>query len=122
MEHDGTAYEITVPTLEVLDCQACQNRKLPDESFEKVLQALYEKAGLLTPSEIRNKRESLGLTQKQLATFMTVPDSTVSRWETGGQIQQRAMDKLLRVFFDLPEVRAYLGATVMPQMELVSHN
>ena len=29
--------------------------------------------------------------------------------ERGGQVQQRAMDLLLRAFFDVPEFREYLG-------------
>ena len=55
------------------------------------------------------KRESLGLTQKQLANLLRVADATVSRWETGGQIQQRSMDLLLRAFSDIPALRQYLG-------------
>ena len=41
--------------------------------------------------------------------LLRVAKETVSRWETGAQIQQRAMDLLLRLFFDIPEVRRQLG-------------
>jgi hypothetical protein len=33
---------------------------------------------------------------------------TLSRWETGAQIQQRSLDRFLRAFFKLPELRETL--------------
>jgi transcriptional regulator with XRE-family HTH domain len=59
-------------------------------------------ARLLTPDEIRDGREKLGLTQKQFANLLGVGEATVSRWETGAQIQQRAMDRFLRVCLASP--------------------
>lgn len=109
MEHDGRAYSFTVPGLEVLACESCGERVLPDAAMERVLDTLRAEAELLTPIEIREKRKRLGLTQEQLANQLKVAKETVSRWETGGQIQQRGFDTLLRVFFDLPDVRRYLA-------------
>jgi putative zinc finger/helix-turn-helix YgiT family protein len=57
---------------------------------------------LLSPEEIRRSREKLGLTQKQFAALLGVGEATVSRWETGAQIQQRAMDRFLRLCFASP--------------------
>ena len=34
---------------------------------------------------------------------------TICRWESGGLIQSRAMDNLLRVYFSLPQVRKFLA-------------
>lgn len=110
MEHDGRLYSFTVPSLQILECEDCHNRVLPDAAFEAVVNRLRVEAGLLTPEEIRAKRKQLGFTQEQLANYLKVAKETVSRWETGGQIQQRAMDLLLRLFFDLPQVRLWLGA------------
>jgi putative zinc finger/helix-turn-helix YgiT family protein len=109
MEHDGRSYSIAIPNLEVLECEVCHNRTLPDASHEKLVNALRAQAGLLTPEEIREKRKRLGLTQEQFANHLKVAKETVSRWERGGQIQQRAMDLLLRLFFDEPQVRYRLG-------------
>lgn len=109
VEHDGRSYSIVVPKLEVLECELCHNRNLPDASFEKVMDALRQKAELLAPAEIRGSREQLHLTQKQLANYLRVAEETVSRWEKGRQIQQRAMDLLLRLFFDMLEVRQKLA-------------
>ena len=61
------------------------------------------------PAEIRQKREALGLIQKQLANALQISESTLSLWEAGAQIQQRSMDKFLRAFFDLEELRSYLS-------------
>jgi hypothetical protein len=42
--------------------------------------------------------------------YLQIADATLSRWETGAQIQQRSMDRLLRGFFFVPEFRRFLGA------------
>lgn len=110
-EHDGRAYSLKIPNLQIFECEECHTRTLPDDSSDKVTDALREAAGLLTPKEIRDKRKHLGLTQEQLANFLKVAKETVSRWETGGQIQQRSMDLLLRLFFNVPEVRRWLDGT-----------
>jgi putative zinc finger/helix-turn-helix YgiT family protein len=107
MDHDGRAYSITVPQLEIFECEACKTRILTDAAHKKLANALRAEAGLLMPEEIRANREALGLTQKQIATLLQIAESTVSRWETGGQIQQRAMDLLLRGFFNVPTLRWY---------------
>jgi putative zinc finger/helix-turn-helix YgiT family protein len=109
LEHDGRSYSVTVPDLQVLECSACKTLVLTDEAHKRLGIALRDKAGLLRPAEIRAKRDELGLTQKQLASLLKVADTTVSRWETGAQIQQRAMDLLLRAFFNVPALRQFLG-------------
>lgn len=108
MEHDGRSYSFVVTGIEILECDACHNRVLPSAAFVTVMDKLRTEAGLLTPTEIREKRKSLDLTQEQLANDLKIAKETVSRWETGGQIQQRVMDVLLRLYFDMPEVREYL--------------
>jgi len=69
---------------------------------------LRREARLLTPEEIREGREKLGLTQRQFANLLGVGEATVSRWETGAQIQQRAMDRFLRVCLASPAVAELL--------------
>jgi putative zinc finger/helix-turn-helix YgiT family protein len=108
MEHDGRAYMLRVPNLEVLLCDQCQSNVLPDASYERLADALRREAGLLIPSEIIEERTALGLNQKDFAHLLGVAPETVSRWETGGQIQQRVMNDFMQAFFDLPELRNYL--------------
>ena len=56
----------------------------------------------------------LGLTQKQLADKLGLAEATLSRWETGAQIRQRSLDKLLRLFFDLAMVQEALSGVPQP--------
>ena len=71
-------------------------------------------ARLLTPDEIRDGREKLGLTQKQFANLLGVGEATVSRWETGAQVQQRAMDRFVRLCFTSPAAVKLLESDFQP--------
>jgi putative zinc finger/helix-turn-helix YgiT family protein len=108
--HDGRTYQVNVPGLRTPRCQTSECRKilLDTDANRRITQAFRRAANLLEPEEIRRRREALGLTQAALAKRLEVGPATVSRWETGAQIQQRSLDKLLRLFFDLPEVRRTL--------------
>lgn len=110
LEHDGRKYQVMLTEYHVLQCSRCHTIVLDDNADEALSDALRAAAGLLLPSQIRQGRESLGLTQKQLAGFLQISDSTLSRWETGAQIQQRCMDSFLRAFFAVAELRGFLGA------------
>jgi DNA-binding transcriptional regulator YiaG len=110
IDHDGRKYEISVADLSVLRCSECGDIQLDDAADERINEALRAKIGLLTPQQIRQGREGLNLTQKDLAASMRLSESTLSRWETGAQIQQRCMDAFLRCFFAIEEVRKLLSA------------
>ncbi|HZU34930.1 MAG TPA: type II TA system antitoxin MqsA family protein [Gemmataceae bacterium] len=109
LEHDGRAYGVRLPGLQVPRCRHCGKLVMVDSANRAVSAALRQAAGLLTPVQIRANREALGLTQKQLASHLGVADATLSRWETGAQIQQRSLDRLLRLYFGTPEVRTALA-------------
>jgi putative zinc finger/helix-turn-helix YgiT family protein len=102
IEHDGRAYRVEIPALMVPRCANCQAISIDDEADRQISAAFRREARLLTPEEVRLGREKLGLTQKQFANLLGVGEATVSRWETGAQIQQRAMDRFLRVCFASP--------------------
>jgi transcriptional regulator with XRE-family HTH domain len=56
-------------------------------------------------------RAALGrvrMTQKEVADRLGIAEATLSRWLNDAQIQSRAMDNLLRVFFAFPEIRDVL--------------
>jgi len=84
---------------------------LDDEANDQIMDALRRQVGLLTPQQIRRNRESLGLKQREIAAILGVGESTVSRWETGAQTQQRSLDKLMRLCFAFPDVRLALADT-----------
>lgn len=108
-EHDGRTYTVTIPDLHTPKCDNCGELVLTAEANERITDALREQIGLLTPAQIRQGREALGLTQEQFAAKLRIASATVSRWETGAQIQQRALDLLMRLFFGLSEVRSALA-------------
>ena len=105
--HDGRTYEVELANLPVFKCQKCGETLLGNQEEDRISSALRAAAGLLEPAVIRARREALGLTQKALANLLKIAESTLSRWETGAQIQQRVMDRLLRAFFDLEPLRDY---------------
>jgi putative zinc finger/helix-turn-helix YgiT family protein len=118
LEHDGRLYSVTIKDAQVLKCQACGSEILPHETHERLLEALRKSAGLLMPSEITEERESLGLTQKTFAEMLGVAPATVSRWESGAQIQQRVMNDWIKAFFALPTLRRYLWWQRFPEGRL----
>jgi putative zinc finger/helix-turn-helix YgiT family protein len=109
IEHDGRPYDLIVPALHVFACGECGNRDLDDDANKQVSDALRKAAGLLTPEEIRDGRHGLQMTQKALAEQLDIAEATLSRWETGAQIQQRAFDRLLRAYFEIPELRTFFA-------------
>ena len=81
-----------------------QARLLRERAF-----ARYRKRyGLLSASDIRALRNELGLTQGALATLLRLGGNTLSRWESGRNVQTAAMDLLLRMLRDVPGSLAYV--------------
>ena len=52
---------------------------------------------------IREEREKLGLTQKDLAELLSVTPAAVCQWETGRTMPRRKQTKLLSLIFRCPE-------------------
>jgi putative zinc finger/helix-turn-helix YgiT family protein len=109
IDHDGRKYTITIPRLVVPRCGKCGTIVLDEEANRLISAAFCKEAGLLSPEQIRQHRTALGLTQQALADLLGVAVSTLSRWETGAQIQQRSLDRFLRAFFAHPELRHVLA-------------
>jgi putative zinc finger/helix-turn-helix YgiT family protein len=120
LDHDGRTYELIVPDLTVLVCANCKNRVLDREANARLDDALRAKAGLLFPSEIRQGRLRLDFSQAHLAELLTIGEATLSRWETGAQIQSHHMDVMLRAFFDVPSFRKYLETRLLTQKGLTT--
>lgn len=108
-DHDGREYTVSIPDLVVPKCRNCGRMIFDDDANRRITDALRAQVGLLKPVQIRAGREALGLTQEQLASKLRVASATVSRWETGAQVQQRALDLLMRLYFGLAEVRSALA-------------
>jgi hypothetical protein len=98
------AYGIDIPT-----CQNCGEKVITLEVDNHVNAALRQHLGLLTPAQIREGIERLGMSQKEVADRLGVAEDVLWRWANDFTIQSRAMDKYLRVFFRFPEVQAALS-------------
>lgn len=107
--HDGRIHTLKIPRLHVLRCASCGELLFDLDADAQISAALRAKLRLLTPEAIRAHIASLGLTQKAFADRLGVASETVSRWVSGALIQTRAMDNLMRVFFEIPRVREVLG-------------
>ena len=112
-EHDGASYEVTIPD-RVPTCSRCGQAIITSDLSERINAELRRLAGLLTPERIRAKREALGLTEAHLAAVLRIPKATLMRWETGMQLQPRALDLLLRLYFDSTEVRQACATVLSP--------
>ncbi len=101
--HDGQFYTVTVHNLEVSRCTACSEGTISYDSSGRIDDALRVAAGILMPAEIVAARLRLGVTPDEIAGQLGVHEAVYARWEDGGQLQSRAFDKLLRLYFANPE-------------------
>ena len=118
LERRGTLHlpvngeEIAVPSAAHLGCPQCGEIVLRFQDAKRLGQdaiAIYRRRhGLLSADEIRAIRERFGLTQADLARLLRLGANTVSRWESGRNVQTAAMDMLLRLIRDLPGSIDYL--------------
>src|ERR1017187_7522506 len=88
VEHDARTYHVKLDGLKAPRCKRCGLVHPDSAANRQITLEFLRQAKLLMPDEIRRNRESLHLTQKQLACLLGIAEATVSRWETGAQIQQ----------------------------------
>jgi len=104
--------EITVPDAGHLHCPKCREVVLRlDETRhlrERAIALYREKYRLLSADEIRSLRRRFGLTQGGMARLLRLGANSISRWESGRNVQTAAMDVLLRLIRDLPGSLEYL--------------
>lgn len=104
--------EIVVPSAAHLGCPKCGEIVLRYQDSKRLGEdaiAIYRKKhGLLSADEIRSIREGFNLTQADLARLLRLGANTVSRWESGRNVQTAVMDMLLRLIRDLPGSIDYL--------------
>lgn len=65
--------------------------------------------GLLTGNEIRKFRETFGITQAEAAQLFGGGPNSFSKYERGEILQSTAMDRLIRVTNEFPQIFPYLG-------------
>lgn len=119
VRHDGRTHAFVVPNLEIPVCRACGERVFSEQVDEQINVALRSHLRLLTPSDMRTALDSIGVTQKDAAERLGIAEATLSGWLGDTQIQSRAMDNLLRVFFAFPQVRNALRGGDGPPLPLL---
>ena len=104
--------EIAVPSASHQKCPRCGEIVLRFEEAKRLHEDAVEiyrrKHDLLSSRDIRALRERFDLNQAGLARLLRLGTNTVSRWESGRNVQTEAMDMLLRLLRDLPGSIAYL--------------
>jgi len=70
--------------------------------------------GRLNPAELRTIREYLGYSQDAWANFTKIGVASIKRWETGGQIQNPALDQYIRLLQNPEAYKILLGHSVSP--------
>ena len=104
--------EIAVPSAAHLRCPKCGEVVLRFQDSKRLGEdaiAIYRRNhALLSADEIRAIRERFKITQADLAHLLRLGANTVSRWESGRNVQTAAMDILLRMIRDLPGSLEYL--------------
>jgi putative zinc finger/helix-turn-helix YgiT family protein len=100
VKHDGRLCRFHIDDLSVNRCDACGEVFFDSATDAQISQGLREYVHLLRPDEIRNGIRSLGMTQRQFAEQTGIAAETISRWISGSVIQSRAMNTLMRMFFE----------------------
>jgi putative zinc finger/helix-turn-helix YgiT family protein len=104
--------EIAVQSVRHLHCPRCREVTLDYDDARRLDQdaiATYRrKHGLLSAAEMRAIRERFGLTQAEFGGLLKLGTNTLSRWESGRNVQTESMDTLLRLIRDVPGTIAYL--------------
>jgi putative zinc finger/helix-turn-helix YgiT family protein len=101
-----------VPHSAHLRCPRCREIVLRLEDARRLgidaISRYREKHGLLSATDIRALRSRFSLTQAELARLLHLGQNTVSRWESGRNVQTEAMDVLLRLVRDVRGSLEYL--------------
>ena len=97
--YDGDRGPILVEAkdLPIQVCDACGETFTGPDAARIRHRAICSALGLLTPEEIKALRERLGKTQQEFAELTGIGEATISRWERGRLLQNRANDNFLRL-------------------------
>jgi len=105
---DGDKVQVTVDKVPVEVCPACGEVFSGPEAGRIRNEAICKALGYLTPQEIRRVRERLNLTQAGFAQLTGIGEATISRWERGRLIQNRAMNQYLSLLAYDPGIEVTL--------------
>lgn len=121
-EFKGETLQVRTP---VMACEKCGWQALGpgqlDELRKRTADTYRQQHGLLTSSQIKAKRSSLKMSQRQFADFLRVGEASVKRWETW-QVQDASSDELIRVKVEMKQLRATIANEALNiKLKLSSH-
>jgi len=97
------------------ECPRCGEQVLPPELVARIEAERYRLEGLLSPTEVREARTRVGLSQVEMARLLGVGDKTYTRWELGLSTQTKSMDNLIRLADQHPDVLLEIEARRDPE-------
>ncbi len=112
LDYPVNGERISVSGASHLRCPKCEEVVLRHDEArqlrERAVEQYRRENGLLSVDEIRSIRERLGMTQGAFAQLLRLGSKTLSRWESGRNVQTAALDILLRMIRDVPASLEYL--------------
>jgi len=90
---------------------------LTGEALEKLDEVKSRHMGLLLPTEIKELREQLGITQKRMGELLQIGGKSYCRWETGRERPSRSLNLLLAALSDGRIDVAYLESRLKPSFD-----
>jgi len=96
-EFRGEIFHVVSPVMECKHCgwQALAEGQM-DELGRRTSDAFRKKHNLLTSEEIKERRMSLNMSQREFAEFLRVGEASVKRWENW-KVQDASSDELIRL-------------------------
>ena len=117
--------EMVMHAIECASC-GCSFHTPEQERFNKRQRLAFRKhvEGLLPGEQIKAIRQRHGLTQKQAAEIFGGGPVAFAKYEADDVAQSQAMDRLIRVFDEVPAARFMLMGEVVPapQVQLLIEN
>lgn len=100
VKDSGREIRIIVNNLGRKRCSNCKEDFLDDEALDRIQKEKYRKLDLLTPEELKIIRAKLGYTQEEMAELLSVGEKSYFRWENGLSIQNKSIDRYIRLVFE----------------------
>lgn len=113
--YEGLLYTVATPHLNIPRCAQCGELLFDNWADDQIDEAFRQQVHLLTPDQIRANRAALGQDRREFAARLGVEEEVLRRWEEDREIQPRALDNLLRLYFALPPVRSALNGEPHPE-------
>ena len=100
---------ITVKDVWVEKCPVCGEMVFPSESSDYIASVIAEETEQLTPVQLKEIRERLGVGQTKMSDILGLGDRTYHRWENGTQYPSRSMCYYIRTLGRFPTAFDWLS-------------